>query len=79
MKILSKRKSHTGCSETTLGLVDGAAGLAGCCMARLLGFQVFSWECSDSGVEDLKKLKLNMVRSAWEVQMKKSGVCEGGI
>lgn len=41
--------------------MEGAAGLVGCCMARLSGFQVFSCECSASGVEDLKKLKLNMM------------------
>jgi hypothetical protein len=43
-------------------LVEGAAGLEGCCIATVLGFQEFSWAWASAGA-DLKKLKLNMVMS----------------
>jgi hypothetical protein len=41
-------------------LVEGAAGLEGCCIATVLAFQVFSWVWASAGA-DLKKLKLNIV------------------
>jgi hypothetical protein len=41
-------------------LVEGAAGLEGCCIATVLAFQEFSWVWASAGA-DLKKLKLNMV------------------
>lgn len=57
---------RTGCSETTFWLVEGAAGLEGCCMATVLGFQEFSWVWASAGL-DLKKLKLNMVIVEWKM------------
>lgn len=49
---------HTGCSETTFWLLEGAAGLVGC-MVTVLAFQP-SVAGSLAGA-DLKKLKLNIV------------------
>jgi hypothetical protein len=46
-------------------LVEGAAGLEGCCIATVLGFQAFSWAWASAGA-DLKKLKLNMV-TIWDL------------
>lgn len=55
---------HTGCSETTFWLLEGAAGLVGC-MVTVLAFQP-SVAGSLAGA-DLKKLKLNIVVCVWVV------------
>lgn len=64
---------HTGCSETTFWLLEGAAGLMGC-MVTVLAFHVASVAVSLVGV-DLKKLKLNMVVQCRGNEEVVKGVC----
>jgi hypothetical protein len=62
---------HTGCSVTTLWLLEGAAGLVGC-IVTVLAFQLPSVD--SSAWVDLKKLKLNMLNGGGKRRGKEGSI-----